>query len=357
MSHNLFSGIELAGQQLKNRMAMAPMTRNRAPNNVATAMMAEYYGQRAGAGLIITEGAQISEQAVGYPATPGIYSEAQVENWKQVTAAVHARGGHIFVQLWHCGRISHPDFHHGDLPVSASAIAANGDAFTPSGPKPFVTPHALEASEIPGVVSDYRHAAAAAMAADFDGVEIHAANGYLIDQFLRDGTNHRSDRYGGSLENRSRLLSEVVAAVGDEIGYNKVGVRISPINGFNDMYDSDPQTTFNHVAANLNGLGLAYLHVVEISMSGEAEVGFNARELRDYFDGIYIANGGYDRERAEQAIRTNAADMVSFGIPFIANPDLPERFRRHASLNEADPSTFYGGGEHGYTDYPSLEKN
>ena len=354
MSMDLFSSIELAGQQLGNRMAMAPMTRNRAPEGIATALMAEYYGQRAGAGLIITEGSQISEQAVGYPATPGIYTEAQIKGWQQVTHAVRAKGGHIFCQLWHCGRISHPDFHHGGLPVSASAITPRGDAFTPTGPKPFVRPRPLEVTEIPGLVGQYRHAAASAMVAGFDGVEIHAANGYLIDQFLRDGSNHRSDRYGGALENRSRLLREIVAAVGAEIGHVKVGVRISPVNGFNDMRDSDPQATFNHVAASLSGLGLAYLHVVEVSMSGEAVAGFDTGQLRDCFDGIYIANGGYDGERAERAIKTGTADMVAFGVPFLANPDLPERFRQGAALNEADPATFYGGDARGYTDYPTL---
>ena len=355
MSLDLFSSIELAGQQLGNRMVMAPMTRNRAPEGIATPMMAEYYGQRAGAGLIISEGAQISEQAVGYPATPGIYSQAQIKGWQQVTQAVHAKGGHIFCQLWHCGRISHPDFHHGDLPVSASAIRASGDAFTPSGPKPFVRPRPLDVTEIPDVVSHYRRAAASAMIAGFDGVEIHAANGYLIDQFLRDGSNRRSDRYGGALENRSRLLMEIVNTIGAEIGHDKVGVRISPVNGFNDMHDSDPQTTFNHVAASLSGLGLAYLHVVEVSMSGKPDAVFDCVQLRDCFDGIYIANGGYDHARAERAIRTGNADMVSFGVPFLANPDLPERFRRGAPLNRADPATFYGGDEHGYTDYPTLE--
>lgn len=355
MSNHLFSGIELAGCALSNRIAMAPMTRNRAPENTATPMMAEYYAQRAGAGLIITEGAQISEQAVGYPATPGIYNAAQVEGWQQVTAAVHAKGGHIFCQLWHCGRISHPDFHHGDLPVAPSAITPTGDAFTMEGPKPFVRPRALDVTEIPGLVGQYRQAAASAMIAGFDGVEIHAANGYLIDQFLRDGSNQRSDRYGGALENRSRLLMEIVAAASAEIGRDKVGVRISPVNGFNDIRDSNPQTTFNHVAASLSGLGLAYLHVVEISMAGEAVADFDFRNLRDCFDGPYIANGGYDHEQAERAIASASADMVAFGIPFIANPDLPERFRRQAPLNEADPATFYGGDEHGYTDYPALE--
>lgn len=352
---DLFSNVELAGQNLSNRMAMAPMTRNRAPDNIANAMMAEYYAQRASAGLIITEGAQISEQAVGYPATPGIYTADQIEGWKQVVEAVHAKGGHIFIQLWHCGRISHPDFHNGDLPVSASAIAPAGEAITFEGMKPFVKPRALETGEISDIVDQYRHAAGSAMEAGFDGVEIHAANGYLIDQFLRDGSNQRTDNYGGSLENRCRLLLEIVAAVSGEIGAQKTGVRISPVNAFNDMSDSDPQTTFNHVAASLSGSGLAYLHVVEVSMTGEGSSALDTSQLRDRFDGLYIANGSYERERAMDAIASDAADMVAFGIPFIANPDLPERFRRNVPLNEADQSTFYGGDEHGYTDYPTLE--
>jgi N-ethylmaleimide reductase len=355
MTQNLFSSIELAGHTLNNRMVMAPMTRNRAADNIANAMMAEYYSQRAGAGLIITEGAQISEQAVGYPATPGIYTQDQVEGWKQIIGAVHAAGGRIFVQLWHCGRISHPDFHHGDLPVAPSAIAPAGEAITYEGMKTFVEPRALETKEISGIVDEYRHAASCAIEAGFDGVEIHAANGYLIDQFIRDGSNQRTDHYGGSLENRTRLLLEIVAAVGSEIGHHKMGVRISPINAFNDISDSDPQSTFNHVTSSLSGIGLAYLHVVEVSMTGEASADIDTSQLRERFDGIYIANGGYDRERAQQAIASGAADMVAFGVPFIANPDLPERFRRNALLNEADPSTFYGGDAHGYTDYPTLE--
>ena len=354
MTQNIFSSIELAEHTLNNRMVMAPMTRNRAPDNIANAMMAEYYDQRAGAGLIITEGAQISEQAVGYPATPGIYTQEQIEGWKRVTDAVHAAGGRIFVQLWHCGRISHPDFHHGNLPVGPSAIAPDGEAITFEGMKAFVEPRALEASEIPGIVDQYRHAACCAMEAGFDGVEIHAANGYLIDQFIRDGSNQRTDDYGGSLKNRTRLLLEIVAAVGSGIGHHKVGVRISPINAFNDMSDSDLQTTFNFVATALSGLGLAYLHVVEVSMTGEASSDLDTSQLRERFDGLYIANGGYGRERALQAIASRAADMVAIGVPFIANPDLPERFRINAALNEADQATFYGGDEHGYTDYPTL---
>jgi len=353
MSNDLFSGLALAGGQLNNRMVMAPLTRNRAPGSVANAMMAEYYSQRASAGLIITEGTQISEQGVGYPATPGIYNQQQIEGWKQITDAVHDKGGSIFAQLWHCGRISHPGFHNGELPVAPSAIKPAGEAVTYEGMQPFVEPRALKTEEIPDIIEQYRHAAACAIEAGFDGVEIHAANGYLIDQFIRDGSNRRTDQYGGSLENRTRLLLEVVDAVGNEIGFDKTGVRISPINAFNDISDSDPQSTFNHVASSLSSLGLAYLHVVEVSMTGDSSTEFDLTQLRDRFDGLYIANGGYDRQRAMQAIATGSADLIAFGVPFLANPDLPERFKADAPLNEADQSTFYGGDEHGYTDYPA----
>ncbi|NWF38171.1 alkene reductase [Mariprofundus sp. NF] len=354
MNKDLLSPIALAGHTLNNRMVMAPLTRNRAPGSLANAMMVKYYAQRSSAGLIITEGTQISEQGVGYPATPGIYSQQQIDGWKQVTNAVHEQGGAIFAQLWHCGRISHPSFHNGELPVAASAIKPAGQAVTYEGMQTFVEPRALFAEEIPGIIEQYRHAAACAKEAGFDGVEIHAANGYLIDQFIRDGSNNRSDQYGGSLENRTRLLLQIVAAVGSEIGFHKVGVRISPINAFNDISDSDPQSTFNHVASSLSGLGLAYLHVVEVDMTGQSDPEFDMQQLRDRFDGLYIANGGYDKTRGNQSIAENRADMIAFGVPFLANPDLPERFRTDAALNTPDQATFYGGDEHGYTDYPTL---
>jgi len=355
MNINLFSPIALAGHTLNNRMVMAPLTRNRAAGSVANTMMAKYYAQRSSAGLIITEGTQISEQGVGYPATPGIYNQHQIDGWKRVTDAVHAQGGTIFAQLWHCGRISHPSFHNGELPVAPSAIKPAGEAVTYEGMQPFIEPRALSNEEIPGIIEQYRHAAACAKKAGFDGVEIHAANGYLVDQFIRDGSNIRTDQYGGSLENRTRLLLQIVTAAGDEIGFHKVGVRISPINAFNDISDSAPQSTFNHVASSLSGLGLAYLHVVEASMSGETSVDFDMQQLRDRFDGLYIANGGYDHNRGNQSIAENRADMIAFGVPFLANPDLPERFRTGAALNTPDQATFYGGDEHGYTDYPTLE--
>jgi len=352
---DLFSPIRLGKLALANRIAMAPMTRNRAPETIPTPLMAEYYTQRAGAGLIITEGAQISEQAIGYPATPGIHTQAQVAGWRQVTGAVHEAGGHIFCQLWHCGRISHPDYHDGGKPVAPSAIRPDGQAFTYEGLKDFVTPRALETDEIPGIVEQYRHAAACAIKAGFDGVEIHSANGYLLDQFLRDGTNQRSDNYGGPIENRLRLLREVSQTVVTEIGADRVGVRISPVNAFNDIHDSNPQALFNNVARMLSDTRILYLHAVEIPMAGEADRAVDMTEIRQHFTGIYIANGGYDETRVSAAIAEDRADMIAFGVPFLANPDLPERLRCHAPLNEADQATFYGGDAHGYTDYPAMD--
>ncbi len=353
---DLFSPINLNGLRLPNRVIMAPLTRNRAamPGNVPQPMNAIYYAQRAGAGLIISEATQVSAEGIGYPATPGIHSEEQIQGWRAVTDAVHARGGHIFVQLWYCGRISHPDLlPDNQQPVSASAIKPAGEAVTLEGMKPFVEPRALRTEELPGIVEQYRHAARSAHTAGFDGVEIHAANGYLLDQFLRDGTNQRTDNYGGTLENRSRLLLEVLAAVLETWQPAQVGVRISPENSFNDIQDSDPQATFDFIAQALSGRGLAYLHVVEGDMmTGDGAL--NYRQLRDHFDGYYMANNGYDKARGQQAITTGAADMVSFGKPFLANPDLVERFRTDAALNAADEQTFYGGDETGYTDYPTI---
>lgn len=353
---DLFSSISLDGLTLANRVIMAPLTRNRAamPGNIPQAMNVTYYAQRAAAGLIISEATQVSPEGVGYPATPGIHSQQQVEGWRAITDAVHAQGGRMFVQLWYCGRISHPDLlpDH-QQPVSASSIKPEGDAVTFEGLKPFVEPRALRSDEIPGIVDQYRQAAKRAREAGFDGVEIHSANGYLLDQFLRDSSNRRDDHYGGSLENRTRLLMEVLSAVLETWEPARVGVRISPENTFNDIRDSDPQNTFNHVAGALGGRGLGYLHVVEGDMlSGER--GIDYRQIRNQFDGHYMANCGYDKTRAESAIASGDADMVSFGQLFIANPDLVQRFKTNATLNSPDPETFYGGGEKGYTDYPPL---
>jgi N-ethylmaleimide reductase len=353
---DLFSPLKLGNCDLINRIFMAPMTRNRAPDNIANAMMATYYSQRATGGLLITEGSQISEQAVGYPATPGIYSKDQVQGWKQVVDAVHSEGGHIFLQLWHCGRVSHPDFHGGEPAVAPSAIRPAGEAFTFTGLKPFETPRELTLSEIGGVIDDYKKAAENAMAAGFDGVEIHGANGYLLDQFLRDGSNRRNDAYGGTLENRARLMLEVTEAVCAAAGANRVGIRLSPLQPFNDMHDSNPEATFSHVIEQLNRFALAYLHITEMGSEapGAAGPAFDLGKLRALWKGVYVTNFGYDKARGNGVISNGGADAVAFGTPFLANPDLVERLRSDAELNTPDVATFYGGDGHGYTDYPAM---
>jgi len=356
---DLFTPVSLGPYQLSNRIVMAPMTRNRAAEgNVPQAMNVEYYAQRASAGLIITEASQISAQGVGYPMTPGIHSDAQVEGWKAVTKAVHEKGGHIFLQLWHVGRISHPSLQPDEaLPVAPSAIRPEGEAFTYTGLQPFVTPRALESDEIFNIVYDYRKAASNAMEAGFDGVEVHAANGYLLDQFLRDGSNHRDDQYGGSLENRCRLLMEVMEAVIGECGSQRVGVRLSPLNSFNDMSDSDPEALFSYVVEQLNPLDLAYLHVMEgdFAAAPGSKPAFGLQKLRSLYKGLYMVNGGYDKARGNEVISQGDADLVSYGALYISNPDLPERFSEGAELSPPDQSTFYGGDEHGYTDYPVMD--
>lgn len=358
MALDLFSPVKLGAIGLQNRIVMAPLTRNRAgEGGVPQAMNVTYYEQRATAGLIVTEATPISPMAHGYPALPGIYTDAQVAGWRKVTDAVHAKGGKIVIQLWHVGRISHPSLLPNEaLPVAPSAITPAGKAFTYQGLVDYVTPRALEASELPAIVQDYVHATKCAIAAGFDGVEVHAANGYLLDQFLRDGTNHRQDAYGGSVENRMRLLLEVVQAVVDTIGADKVGIRLSPVNPFNDMKDSQPQATFNAVAQALNRFNLAYLHVVEggIHGGGESEP-FDFTAMRKLFTGAYMANLAYDKARGNAVIASGHADCVAYGVPFIANPDLVARFAKDAPLNAADANTFYGGTEHGYTDYPFLD--
>jgi N-ethylmaleimide reductase len=355
---NLFSPVQLGAYILPNRIVMAPLTRNRAgQGNAPRELNALYYAQRASAGLIITEASQVSPQGVGYPATPGIHSEAQIEGWKLVTQAVHAQGGRIFLQLWHVGRISHPSLQpNGELPVAPSAIAPRGEAMTYEGMQPFVTPRALDLEEIPGIIEMYRQAAKNAKAAGFDGVEVHGANGYLLDQFLRDGTNQRTDAYGGSVENRARLLLEVTEAVVDVWGGDRVGVRLSPSGTFNDMSDSDPKATFSYAIQALNRFNLAYLHLIEPT---EADVRHGGTPIptsvfRPLFQSNLITSGGFTRETGNRAIAEGEADLVAFGQLFIANPDLPERLRLNAELNEPDPSTFYGGDAHGYTDYPKL---
>jgi len=359
MALDLFSPVKLGSIQLSNRIVMAPLTRNRAgAEGVPQPLNVTYYEQRASAGLIVTEATPISAMAHGYPALPGIYTDAQVAGWKKITDAVHAKGGKIVIQIWHVGRISHPSLlPDGALPVAPSAIKPAGQAFTYQGLVDYVEPRALALNELPGIIADYVHATKAALAAGFDGVEIHAANGYLLDQFLRDGTNKRTDEYGGSFENRARLLLEVTKAVVDVAGADKVGVRISPVNPFNDMQDSNPQALFNYVAEALSQFNLAYLHVVEGGIHGGGlSDPFDFSALRKLFKGGYMANLAYDKARGNAVIANGHADVVAYGVPFIANPDLVARFKLDAPLNEADSSSFYGGAEKGYTDYPFIEE-
>lgn len=355
MTDNLYPKLlapaQLGDILLENRVVMAPMTRSRAgEGDVATDLIAEYYGQRAGAGLIISEASQISPQGKGYPRTPGIFSAEQITGWRKVTERVHSEGGRIFLQLWHVGRLSHSSVQlGGQLPVAPSAIASDGQIYTPTGLQNFETPRALETTEIPAVVDDFRQAAVNAKEAGFDGVEIHAANGYIIDQFLRDGTNQRTDGYGGSIENRCRFLKEVVEAVIPVFGSGRTGVRLSPVFATFSMSDSDPAATFGYAAELLGKLGVAYLHVIQLG-----DEGFDYGALRAQFGGTYIANGGYSAQSAEQAIVSGEADFVAFGTPFIANPDLVARFRTNAELASFDPAFFYQGEEKGFTDYPPL---
>ncbi len=356
----LFERVTVGAFDLDNRMVMAPLTRNRAgPGLVPSPFAADYYSQRASAGLIIAEATQVSAQAQGYSDTPGCYSDAQVAGWRKVTDAVHAEGGTIIVQLWHTGRVSHTSFQKDGLaPVGPSAIRAKTKTFIAGqGFVDVSTPRALELSEIPGIVEDFRNAASRAIEAGFDGVELHGAHGYLLDAFLRDGSNQRTDRYGGSIENRARLLLEVTKAVTTEIGADRVGVRLSPVSPANDAHDSDPQPLFNHVVEGLNAFGLAYVHVVEGATGGARDFApFDYAALRDRFDGVWMANNGYDRQMAINAISSGSADLVSLGRLFIANPDLVRRWVENGPLNALmAPETLYGGGAHGYTDYPALE--
>ncbi|MEM9137903.1 MAG: alkene reductase [Cyanobacteria bacterium P01_F01_bin.42] len=355
----LFEPLKLGAIALSNRITMAPLTRGRSgESRIPNDLMLEYYVQRASAGLIFTEATQISEQGAGWAQTPGIHSDKQVEGWKKITEAVHQQGGKMVLQLWHTGRASHPDFQPGGaLPVSASAIAAEGEIHTPQGKKTRVAPRALRTDEIPGVVEQYVTATRNAMKAGFDGVEVHAANGYLIDQFLRDGSNQRTDAYGGSIENRARFLLEVTAAVVSEWSSDRVGVRLSPYNPFNDMSDSNPIATFTHAAKALNQFDLAYLHILEAlpgHFFGLDGVERAASHMRREFKNPIILNGGYDAQTGAAAISGNEADAIAYGVPFIANPDLVERYQQGAALNTPDPNTFYTEGPKGYVDYPAL---
>lgn len=363
----LFTPLRVGALELTYRVVMAPLTRMRAgqPGNVPGPLNATYYGQRATpGGLLIAEGTQIVPEGQGYPATPGIHSPEQVAGWRLVTDAVHQKGGLILLQLWHVGRISHSSLQpDGKLPVAPSAVAAAGEALTATWQTvPFETPRALELAEIAALVEDYRRAALNAREAGFDGVEVHSANGYLLDQFLQDRTNRREDQYGGSIENRTRLLLEVVDAVSEVWGADRVGVRLSPYGIFSDIADSDPMALFTYAIGKLSARRIAYLHLIEprSSTSGASdEVNQQAVDaatlFRGAFAGTLLGAGGFSRETAEDAIRAGKADAVAFGRLFISNPDLPERFRTGAPLNRYDRTTFYGGGEQGYIDYPALE--
>ena len=352
--------------QLANRIAMAPLTRNRSPGAVPTDLVATYYAQRASAGLIISEATAISHQGQGYADVPGLYAPEQIAAWKKVTAAVHAAGGRIVVQLWHVGRVSHTSLQPGHAaPVAPSAIQANTKTVLIQNGVPTFTPtsmpRALELAEIPGIVADYRRAARAAIEAGFDGVEVHAANGYLIDQFLKTGANQRTDAYGGSIENRARLLVEVVTAIAAEIGGGRTGIRLSPVTPANDVVDAAPQPLFDHVVRQLGPLGLSYVHVIEGATGGPRELPdrpFDYAALKAAYraaggQGAWMVNNAYDKALAEAAL-AHGADIVAFGRPFIANPDLVQRLERNAPLNEVNRATLYGGGAEGYTDYPAL---
>jgi N-ethylmaleimide reductase len=355
---DLFTPIQMGALALPNRIIMAPLTRARAgAERLPNELMKEYYVQRATAGLIVSEATQISEQGAGWDQSPGIHTAEQVKGWRMITDAVHAQGSKIVLQLWHVGRASHPDFQPGGVaPVSASAIRPEGEVHTPLGKKPYVTPRALELEEIPGVVQQYAEATKRSQEAGFDGVEIHGANGYLIDQFLRDGSNQRTDAYGGSIANRARFLLEVTEAVVNAWSGDRVGLRLSPVNPYNDMRDSDPVATFTYATEALNAFNLAYLHIME-GLPGHFLAGEGdpvAPHLRQVYKNALILNGGYDLEKGNAAIAKGAADAIAFGTSFIANPDLVQRFRQNAPLNAPDPTTFYTHDAKGYVDYPAI---
>lgn len=349
----LFEPLRVGAWTLGNRAVMAPMTRNRADaDRVPSPLAARYYAQRASAGLIVTEAVHAHPRGYGYLGTPGIETAAQRDAWRRVTDAVHERGGTIVMQLWHTGRIGHPSlFPDRAIPVAPSAIAAEGSTYTPQGMAPFVTPRPLALDEIPGIVASFGDGARWAVEAGFDGVELHGANGYLLDQFLRDGSNRRTDAYGGSVERRARLLLEAVDAAVAAIGADRVGVRLSPTNPYNSMHDSDPATTFPAVARLLAPLGLAYLHVIDPAPQGAPLTA----AMRAAFPGTLILNGGYDRASADAALAAGLGDLVSFGAPFVANPDLVERWAEGRAPAEPDRATFYTGGAEGYADYPMRD--
>src|SRR5437764_4744476 len=354
----LFEPYKLGPIALPNRFVMAPLTRNRAipPGMVPSPLAIDYYGQRASAGLLITEASQVSQQGQGYQDTPGIYSKDQVAGWRKITDRVHEQGGRIFIQIWHVGRISHDSLQPGGgKPVAPSAIRAKGKTFVNGIFTDISEPRELELSEIPGIIEDFKRGTENALAAGFDGVEIHGANGYLLDQFAKDGTNKRTDGYGGGIENRAKLMLEVSKVVAAGAGPERTGIRISPVTPANDVSDSNPQPLFDHIVDRLNALKLVFIHLIEGATGGPRDIApFDYGSLRKRFKGAYIANNGYDLTLANKALAPNDADLIAFGKLFISNPDLVERFKRGAPLNAFDKATFYGGGAKGYTDYPVL---
>jgi N-ethylmaleimide reductase len=350
----LFDSLRLGALTLPNRILLAPLTRTRAGlEHLPNDLMAEYYAQRASGGLLITECTMVAPGTSAFAAEPGIYSPAQIAGWKKVTDAVHAKGGRIFMQIWHAGRAAHPAMNDGAESVSSSAIAIEGDVHTPKGKLPNAVPRALTLEEIPTVVAAYAQGARNAIEAGFDGVEVHGANGYLIDQFLRDSANKRTDAYGGSLENRARFLFEVLTAVTAAIGSERVGLRLSPLNSYNSMIDSDPIALIGFLAERLNTFKLAYLHVMRSDFF-QAQKGDVMTVARANYQGVLIGNMGYTPAEAEQAISEGKLDAVAFGTAFLANPDLPERIQAGAELNQPDPGSFYTPGAKGYTDYPAM---
>jgi N-ethylmaleimide reductase len=356
----LFDPIRLGAIEAPNRILMAPLTRGRGTrNHIPTPTMVDYYAQRASAGLLITEATGISQQGSGWPYAPGIWNDEQVAGWRLVTDAVHAKGGRIILQLWHMGRVVHPSLLNGDQPVAPSAIAAPGEAFTYEGKQPYTIPRPLEIAEVPGLIADYVHAARNAILAGFDGVQVHSANGYLLDQFLRNGSNHRTDIYGGSIENRIRLLKEVTTAVVDAVGADRVSVRLSPNGDSLGVDDSDPYPLFAAVGAMLSDIGIAFLEVREPGPGGTfgaATVAPVAPTIRKAFNGLLVLNSDYDGARAQAALDSGAADAIAFGRPFIGNPDLPERLSAGLPLAQANPATWFSQGPEGYSDYPRAEE-
>lgn len=359
----LFSPIKVGPYQLSHRVVMAPLTRMRSdPGDIPSSLMVEYYAQRTSeGGLIIAEATPVSTRGNGYAGAPGIYSDRQIAGWRRVTDAVHAKGGRIFLQLWHVGRQSHVDLQpDGDAPIAPSAIAAEGYAYTKAGEVPFSTPRALELHEIPRIIEDFQVGAERALHAGFDGVEIHGANGYLPDQFLQDGSNKRTDAYGGAIEKRAKFMLEVTQAAISVWGADRVGVRIAPSGSYGSMSDSNPAATFGYITTQLDRMGIGYLHVIEPRVKGTEEIEEGraptaARNLRSKFSRAFIAAGGFTRESAAAIVAAGDADLVAFGRHFISNPDLPERFKRGLPLNAYNRSTFYGGDARGYTDYPAHD--